>query len=109
MIAALRPIPITMPLPAAVHPGAVVGYRGRIRHEHGTIVYIQAADDRNRLTLVDRDYPSVTVLHHVHPGHVVPTGVTVVLCDQCQHETGWSGRGHTYGYCEALCGCRNHH
>ncbi len=109
--AALHPIAITMPLPAGVHPGAVVGYRGRKTAEHYTTFYVEAVDEQtNLLTLTDRDYPSVTTLHNVHPSVVRPTGHTVDLCDGCGHEAGWSGRGTSYGYCEAHpCPCRNHH
>ncbi len=110
MTADLRPIRIVMPLPAGVHVGALVGYRGRIQSEHWSTFYVSEADDRNRLTLIDRDYPGVTTLRNVHPGHVVPTGETIAMCDGCGHEAGNPGVHESYGYCEARpCDCRNHH
>lgn len=109
MTAALHPIRVGMPLPAGVHVGALVEYRGRHTAEHYTLFYVAAVDeDTNLLTLTDRDYPSVTTLHNVHPNVIRPTGATVVLYDGCGHEAGTRG-GHNYGYCDALCGCRLHH
>ncbi len=106
--AALHPIAITMPLPAGVHLGALVGYRGRIRSEHWSTFYVADVDDRNRLTLVDRDYPNVTMLRQVAPGHVVPTGDRVDLCE-CGHEAGNPGQGWNLGHCELRdCGCLLH-
>lgn len=62
------------------------------------------------LTLVDRDYPSVTVLHRVDPHVVVPTGVTVDLCDLCRHEAGRRPNHSNLNLCDAhpTCACMLH-
>ncbi len=109
MTAVLHPIRIVRPLPAGVHVGAVVGYRGRRTSEHYSVFYVAEVDEAaGLLTLTDRDYPTVTTLRNVHPSVVRPTGQTIHLCG-CGHETGWSGRGTNYGWCEAQpCNCQLH-
>lgn len=111
MSAVLHPIRIGTPLPAGVHLGALVRYRGRRAAEHYTTFYVEAVDATTHLlTITDRDYPGVTTLYNVHPSVVQPTGQTVDLCDQCGHEGGNPGVHDSYGYCQAHpCQCRNHH
>ncbi len=107
MTTALHPIQVTPPLPAGIHIGALVTYRGRKTSEHHS-TFIVTCVDGGLLTLLDRAYPGVTTLNNVHPRVVTPVGVTVALCG-CGHETGWSGRGTNYGYCEAYpCPCDRH-
>jgi len=114
--ASLRPITVGTPTDngAAVQVGALVRYRGRISYERGNAFYISAVklspDHRyDTYTLIDRDYPSVTVLRKVGRGSIVPTGETIEMCE-CGHEAGNPGRGGSLGYCEATpCECRNHY
>ncbi len=81
MTAVLHPVRIVRPLPPGVHVGAGVGYRGRRTAEHYSTFYVVEVDEAtNLLTLTDRDYPSVTTLHNVHPSTVRPTGQTISTC-----------------------------
>src|ERR1041384_6757131 len=106
--ASLRPIRIAMPLPPGVHVGALVGYRGRIQSEHWSTFYVSEIDDRNRLTLIDRDYPNVTTLRQVAPVHVVATGKAVEMCNGGR-EAGNPGNGWNLHFCELRdCGCDQH-
>jgi hypothetical protein len=114
--ASLHPITVgtTTDPGTPVQVGALVCYRGRIRYEQGNVFYISAVEESpdhryDTYTLIDRDYPSVTVLRQVSRGSIVPTGETIDMCD-CGHEAGNPGRGGSSGYCEAQpCECRNHY
>ncbi len=88
------------------HPavlGAVVRYHGRITSEHWSTFYI-AAIDNARYTLIDREYPNVTVLRQVARTSITPTGEVVPMCGDCHHEARPSQRGWNLDQCE-VCGC----
>jgi hypothetical protein len=71
--------------------GSVVRYHGSIASEHWATFYISAIDGA-RYELIDRDYPTVTVLRHVRRESFTPTGEHVDLC-ACGHEVTRTIRG----------------
>lgn len=88
------------------HPavlGAIVRYHGRITSEHWSTFYIHAVTG-NRYTLIDRDYPTVTVLRHVSRTSITPTGEVLALCDECHHQAIHAHRRWNADQCE-VCGC----
>lgn len=108
-VTTLHPIIVGTPtddgLPLQV--GALVTYHGRALGERWSTFYVQHIDEDGH-TIVDRDYPSVSVLRRVSRQHISPTGVTVPLCD-CGHEAGSRDPRLPYSkYCDARCGCDKH-
>lgn len=91
---------------AQAHPavlGALVRYHGRYTSEHWATFYIHAVTGA-RYTLIDREYPNVTVLRQVSRTSITPTGEVIPLCGDCHHEATASWRGWNLNRCE-VCGC----
>lgn len=65
--------------------GDIVTYHGSITHEHGTVCYVREVEPSGRYTLVDRDYPAVTVLRHVRRVSFTATGGHIDVC-VCGHD-----------------------
>ncbi len=107
---ALHPIVIGTPTDAGLplQVGALVTYHGRARGHRCSIFYVRDIDEDGLHTIVDRDYPSVSVLHRVSRQHLTPTGGVVDLCG-CGHEVGARDPGGPFSrWCAGMCGCEQH-
>lgn len=72
-----------------VQVGSVVDYHGSITSEHWSTFYVSEIGADRRLTLIDRWYPTVTVLRRVGRANVTPTGEVLDLC-ACGHEAAFT-------------------